>query len=85
MEHELFPIEDVHMGELNPMIGRRIFNQKMGELKNMRSHLQLAGKQSNRPSRLRSTYRGRERYGLRDHRQSVMTHDGAVLSQSMDF
>ena len=27
LEQELFPVTDIHIGELNPTIGRRVFNQ----------------------------------------------------------
>ena len=31
VERELFPIADLHMGEINPTLARRIFNQKLSQ------------------------------------------------------
>jgi len=33
LEQELFPIEELHIGELNPIIGKRILQQKLSKLK----------------------------------------------------
>ena len=35
-EQELFPIEDIHIGELNLQIGQRIHNEKLSQLRMMR-------------------------------------------------
>ena len=39
VDAQLFPVEELHVGELNPMIGRRIFSHKLGKLKQMRRQL----------------------------------------------
>ena len=47
LEKELFPVEDLHIGELNPQIGRRIHNQKLNRLRYMQEEQQttmLGGK-----------------------------------------
>ena len=38
LERELFPVKDLHMGELNPQIGRRIYHQKLSDLRHMSKH-----------------------------------------------
>lgn len=39
MDAELFPPNELHTAELNPIVGRRLFAQKMNQLKMMRRRL----------------------------------------------
>ena len=36
LEMELFPVEDLHIGEINPVIAQRIHNDKLEHLRSIR-------------------------------------------------
>ena len=77
LEMELFPVEDLHIGEINPVIAQRIHNDKLEHLRLIRKSVN-----SNRPISVDATRRtaGRNPWSASRTAHRKCTGEGSYLN-----